>query len=89
MRELISYFDNLEASHETNNRPTPDQIFENLRLNEDLCNPQKSTIALIDDVITTGAHFKACKSLLQNAFTNSKIIGVFAARRIIEKNLLF
>jgi adenine/guanine phosphoribosyltransferase-like PRPP-binding protein len=39
---------------------------------------------LVDDVLTTGAHFKAAQAILQKAFPGVLIIGFFIARRVPE-----
>jgi predicted amidophosphoribosyltransferase len=54
----------------------------NLAIDKKLCQDQKQNIILVDDVITQGAHFKACKTLLQQEFPNSKIKGLFIARTV-------
>lgn len=39
-------------------------------------------IVLIDDVLTTGCHFRACKNLLkENGICNGTIIGIFLTRQ--------
>lgn len=40
-----------------------------------------NTYILIDDVITTGMHFKACKEKLLQACPNATILGAFLARQ--------
>ncbi len=47
-------------------------------------NALPSIVVLLDDVITTGGHFKACKSLLRMAHPNVNFIGVFWARRVFD-----
>ena len=41
-------------------------------------------IGIFDEVLTTGAHFKAVQELLQVQFAQAKIIGLFIARRVPE-----
>jgi predicted amidophosphoribosyltransferase len=41
-------------------------------------------IALFDDVLTTGCHFRAAKSILEKSFHEVEIIGLFIARRAPE-----
>jgi adenine/guanine phosphoribosyltransferase-like PRPP-binding protein len=36
-------------------------------------------IAIVDDILTTGAHFKACKTVLQERFPEAQIFGIFIA----------
>ncbi|MFN0081372.1 MAG: hypothetical protein ACKVOM_02550 [Ferruginibacter sp.] len=83
IREILSANGNLQASHESTQRPTPDEIKQNLQIDVSLCEDKRPNIILVDDVITTGSHFKACKELLQEQFPESNISGLFIARRAI------
>jgi phosphoribosylpyrophosphate synthetase len=78
--ELLTILENTEAAHESPNRPGPITIKENLILDSGLCDPAGRKIILVDDVITTGAHFVACKILLNEQFPETKVIGLFVAR---------
>ena len=40
-------------------------------------------IFIVDDVLTTGAHFVAAQSLLKRQFPETPIKGVFVARRVL------
>jgi predicted amidophosphoribosyltransferase len=80
LREIISLNSNKPPTHR--NRMSPDEIVPYLDVDETLCVDQRSIIVLVDDVITNGAHFKACKRLLQVRFPNSRIIGLFVARTL-------
>jgi orotate phosphoribosyltransferase-like protein len=42
------------------------------------------TIAVIDDVITMGAHFVTVRNKLRQAFPTTKIVGLFIARHVPE-----
>lgn len=56
-------------------------IYDNLVWQDGV--PQGATsILLVDDVITTGAHFKACKRLLREQVQDIRVIGVFWAKTI-------
>ena len=44
--------------------------------------PVSKTIIFIDDMITTGATFVACKSLLEEHFEDVEIYGLFIVRRV-------
>jgi predicted amidophosphoribosyltransferase len=56
----------------------------NYIIDEQLVTPPPQTILVIDDVLTTGCHFKAMKQVLLNRFPNTAIIGMFIARRVPE-----
>jgi hypothetical protein len=83
IREILSFRDNLRASHEGPPRPSPDEIFQNLVIDESLCQQKKAKIVLVDDVITAGAHFKACKAKILEYFPDAEVMGIFIARRIL------
>lgn len=78
VREIITVNANLVPSHEV--RVSPNEILPYLDVNKELCEDKKDLVVLVDDVITTGAHFKACQTLLQTEFPNSRIKGLFIAR---------
>jgi predicted amidophosphoribosyltransferase len=39
---------------------------------------------VVDDVITTGAHYVAMRNVLRREFLGTKIVGLFIARRVPE-----
>ncbi|PZU26748.1 MAG: hypothetical protein DI622_00080 [Chryseobacterium sp.] len=80
VRDIISLRENREASHsDTRTRLSPLQLQQLLILED---NPPIHTknIILIDDVITTGSQFKACKGLLLQEYENIDVTGLFVAR---------
>jgi hypothetical protein len=85
-REILTIKENLEPSHEAQHRPKPSEIEANLHLNSELCHLTKDNIILVDDMITTGAHFKACQSKLRVAFPNAIIKGMFITRRAVRND---
>lgn len=40
---------------------------------------------LVDDVLTTGAHFRACKEVLQNEYPQMIVIGVFWSKQLPDE----
>ena len=80
LRELVVQVETMDETHTAEYRPRPDTLYANYRLEEGLIEPAPSMIA-VDDVLTTGAHFKAMKRILQETFDVS-VIGIFLARRV-------
>ncbi|MCY1246636.1 hypothetical protein D9M72_598890 [compost metagenome] len=50
-------------------------------INEAIAAPAPTQILVVDDVLTTGSHFVAMKSVLGQRFPNAWIGGLFIARR--------
>jgi len=67
-------------SHAAEKRPQPAQIRSFYRINDDLTRDLYPAIALVDDVLTTGSHFRAAKSLLADHLSDVAVIGLFLAR---------
>lgn len=84
IRELILQKNSTEASHKSQVRPNPSQIIDNLMIDVGLAHNLRSTICLVDDVITTGSHFVASKKIIKRNFPNIDVIGIFIARRAIS-----
>jgi hypothetical protein len=82
IRELLRISASTPAAHTTTARPTIDHLIANLGINDDVVHPPPASIALIDDVITTGAHFVAAKAVLTARFPGVPIRGLFIARRV-------
>jgi hypothetical protein len=82
IREMITQRESIEAAHSTEVRPRVDELCDNYLIDESLVDPQPRVIGLIDDVLTTGSHFKAAQLLLRRRFPAIKIYGIFVARRV-------
>ena len=84
LREILSCRENREAFHAMTNKRSPAKIAGNLLIGARHCDGSKNKILLIDDVITTGAHFKACKNKLLEVLPGGVIKGLFIARRTFK-----
>ncbi len=84
IRELLTQRQTMEAAHDADVRPGPDEIAAGYQLDETLCTPIPGTIALFDDVVTTGAHFVAASRMLRARFSQARVFGFFIARRVPE-----
>jgi len=84
IRELICSESAPQRAHDRTNRPRPEEIQANYAVDKMLLNPKPNTVALVDDVLTTGAHFRAAYSVIKQAFPGIPIVGLFIARRVPE-----
>lgn len=82
LKELLLLKEDTDATHNNGPKPPPQDLMRNMRINADPFYHPRSNIVLVDDVLTTGSHFKACKMILQDRFPSSNVIGVFVARRV-------
>ena len=81
IRELVVQTVSTEPVHEMEDRLRPEEIEALYRIEEELTEPEPRVIAVVDDLLTTGAHFRAAKSILSAQFPETPIIGLFIARR--------
>ena len=82
IREIIVQRESTEAVHARDVRPAPEQIEALYRIDERLTEPVLNAIAIVDDILTTGAHFRAAASILSARFPGAAIVGLFIARRV-------
>ena len=81
IRELIVQEFSTNAVHDSEVRPTPEEIVAGYKFEETLLQPEPGFIAVVDDVLTTGAHYRASHELLRARFPATQILGLFLARR--------
>jgi len=84
IREFIPQTRSTEAAHGHDVRPRPSEIEALYRIDETLAEPAPRIVALVDDLLTTGAHFRAATSVLRAHFAGIAGIGLFVARRAPE-----
>ena len=84
VRELIVQAQSTEPVHDAETRPSPEDIEALYTIDETLAQQPINRIAIVDDVLTTGSHFRAAKSILAQKFPTTNIIGLFIARRVPE-----
>lgn len=84
VRELIEATVARAPQHESEQRLSPQELVATLQINEAQCVSPPQNIILIDDVITTGCSFVACRTLLQQRFPGVPVWGIFAARRAVD-----
>jgi len=82
IRELIVQRESYTASHGSELRMGPAQLRNLYSLAPDLLDPQPEGILLLDDVITTGSHFRAAKDALLGEWPTLRVVGLFIARTV-------
>jgi hypothetical protein len=83
VRELVVQIATVDPSHQRASRPKPHELRANYRLEESLCAPAPTTIGILDDILTAGAHFRAIRDMLAERFPGVPVVGIFYARRIV------
>ena len=85
MRPLLYQVHSTLPDHRGPVRLSADELYGILRLDAPalLERPVRARIALFDDVLTTGKHFKCCERRLREALPGTPILGVFLLRRAL------
>jgi hypothetical protein len=78
-RDLILQLRDTPSAH-NGWRPTPQQRMELLTLNQLALDPVPRAVVIVDDVLATGAHFRAAKGIVRRRWPQMRVIGVFLAR---------
>lgn len=83
IRELVLQTASTETSKSLGGaRWTWDQLAANYVINEDECVPEPGRVMVVDDVLTTGSHFRAMKHIIQRRFDSVSVEGLFLARTV-------
>jgi predicted amidophosphoribosyltransferase len=81
IRELLKIKSSRPAAHEPNSkRLSIEEHLNNMIFDDSKKNPTPKSIVIFDDVITTGASFKAAQNILRQNYSSIPIGGVFIAR---------
>jgi predicted amidophosphoribosyltransferase len=88
VRELVVMTRSVAHSHLQAGRVSISELVENMQIAGELAEPEPTVMGIVDDVLTTGRHFKAVQQVLQRRFPVVPIIGVFIARRVPGKTEL-
>lgn len=86
VRELVVQRTSSVAFHESDERPKVEDLIANYAIVEQRCAPAPTAIALVDDVLTNGTHFKAMQAVLRGRFPNVSVVGMFIARRVFAQD---
>jgi len=81
IRELVVQRKSMQPAHGTTTRPKLQELISNYAIDEKLVQPKPRAIAIVDDVLTSGAHYKAMQHTLHVRFPDVPVFGIFIARR--------
>lgn len=87
IRELAVMTRSVQQSHLAEERVSIGELIESMSVAEAFTQPEPRTIGIVDDVLTTGRHFKAVQTVIRRRFPVVPIVGVFVARRAAESTL--
>jgi hypothetical protein len=79
IRDLIVQDQNLDSFHGGCRLP-PGQLMNYWSIDQTLCAREPTVVAVFDDMLTTGSHFKAAKMLIRGQWPYVPVFGVFLAR---------
>jgi len=82
VRELVAQKESMEKAHTAAIRPGPTELYNNYEIVQSFTDPPPSQVAVVDDLLTTGAHFKAMKRILTETYPGIQVVGIFIARRV-------
>lgn len=82
VRELVLQQNSLPAAHESDQRPSVEDLLREYHIDERSVDPPPRWIGVFDDVLTAGTHFVAMKRILAARFPATRIQGFFIARRV-------
>ncbi len=84
VRTLVIQTQSTAAAHEAGggHRISVDELLEVYAIDEDIADPVPTYLAIVDDVLTAGTHFRAMSTILAARFPGVPIVGIFVARRV-------
>ncbi|MGA2562431.1 MAG: hypothetical protein ABSF96_02610 [Steroidobacteraceae bacterium] len=87
VRRLLYQARNTAPDHAVEARLTAETLYELLYIDVAAlrARPIRERIALFDDVLTTGKHFKCCERRLRQSLPCVPIAGVFLLRRVLTR----
>ena len=85
VRELVVQTETVRAAHESpDDRPPVDELIAIYEIDESQAEPTPQGIAIVDDVLTAGVHYKAMHRVLSGRFPGVPVVGLFITRRVFS-----
>lgn len=85
MRELLLQTNSRQSFHQSDLKRDVAGLIQHFTIDDAVATPPPKYIFVLDDLLTTGAHFRAAKAVLQRRFGPVLVVGLFVARRIPRK----
>jgi hypothetical protein len=83
IRAMLEQTESTAADHESADRLSYTELRAITRIDEThAAAPLRANIALVDDVLNSGKHFKVAQELLSQRFPGTPVMGIFVARCI-------
>lgn len=83
VRNIVRQKQSYQASSSSPDfRITVDGLLEIYEIDESKIEKVPKYIGIVDDVLTAGTHYRAMHTVLSRRFPDSKITGLFVARRV-------
>ena len=84
VRSILETIDTRKPASQSDIARSVDRLKANTRINEEEAArlPAPKQIIVLDDMVTTGSTYVACKELLMEHFGNIRIYGLFIVRRV-------
>jgi hypothetical protein len=90
VRNLVVQSTSMQASHERDQgqrRITKDELIAAYSIDEAIAAPVPTSIAIVDDMLTAGTHYRAMHHVLSQRFPDARIVGMFVARRVFPDDV--
>jgi predicted amidophosphoribosyltransferase len=82
LREIVVRKVSADALHTLPDRRDPEKLYEAMKIDARLARPIPARIGILDDVVTTGATFRAVHRHVRELYPAISIVGFFVARRV-------
>src|SRR5581483_74986 len=86
IRPVLELTQSTPADHESTARLSYEELLAITRLNDPSGEASRPVVVIVDDVLTSGKHFKVGQTLISAQYGNVDIRGLFLARCIRDIN---